>query len=105
MSMRAIIGSIAIACASACAQPAPPAARVVDIAAPDGVVLKGTLFAAPAGGPAVLLLHQCDEQRHVWDPLGPKLAAAGITALAIDFRGYGESGGTAHDTLANAELG
>jgi dienelactone hydrolase len=77
---------------------------VVDIAAADGVVLKGTLFAAARRGSAVLLLHQCDDQRTVWDPLGTRLAAAGITALSIDYRGYGESGGTPHDRLANAEL-
>jgi dienelactone hydrolase len=86
-----------------CAPAAPPS-RAVDIATADGVVLKGTLFAAASRGPAVLLLHQCDDQRTVWDPLGTRLAAAGITALSIDYRGYGESGGTPHDQLANAEL-
>lgn len=103
--LRASIAAAVLVQTVACAPSAPPGPRVVDIPAPDGVVLKGTLFAAPAGGPAVLLLHQCDEQRHVWDPLGPTLAAAGITALAVDYRGYGESGGTPHDKLTNAELG
>jgi dienelactone hydrolase len=88
----------------ACAPGAPPAPTTVDITAPDGLVLKGTLFAGPRGGPAVLLLHQCDEQRKVWDPLGTRLAAAGITALSVDYRGYGESGGTPHDKLTNDEL-
>jgi hypothetical protein len=37
----------------ACAATAPPAPRVVDIATADGVVLKGTLFAAAKRGPAV----------------------------------------------------
>jgi len=86
-----------------CGRAAPPAPRTVDIAAADGVVLKGTLFAAPGGGPAVLLLHQCDDRRTVWDPLGPRLAAAGITALSVDYRGYGDSGGTPHDKLTTAE--
>jgi dienelactone hydrolase len=62
------------------------------------------LFASSSGGPAVLLLHQCDEQRKVWDSLGTRLADAGITALSVDYRGYGESGGTPHDKLSNAEL-
>ena len=91
----------------ALAAAAPPAAgraaaqtpRVVDIPAADGVTLKGTLFAAPRPGPAVLLLHQCDDRRTVWDPLGLALARAGVTALAVDYRGYGESGGTPHDQL------
>ena len=95
---------LAILLTTACHSAAPPP-RTVDIRAADGVVLKGTLFAAPSAGPAVLLLHQCDDHRTVWDPLGPPLAAAGITALSIDFRGYGDSGGTPHDKLPNAELG
>ena len=78
----------------------PPSAHAVDVTAPDGVTLKGTLFPAAAPGPAVLLLHQCDDRRTVWDPLGWRLAAAGITALSIDYRGYGESGGTPHDQLS-----
>lgn len=82
-----------------------PTERVVDITAPDGLVLKGTLFSAARPGPAVLLLHQCDEQRKVWNPLGARLARAGVTALSVDYRGYGESGGTPHDKLSNAELG
>ena len=89
-----------------CAPAAPPSARPVDIVASDGVMLKGTLFPVVStvpSGPAVLLLHQCDDRRTVWDPLGPRLAAAGITALSVDFRGYGESGGTPHDTLSGEQ--
>jgi dienelactone hydrolase len=93
------------AAACAPATPAAPAApKVVDIKASDGLTLKGTLFSAASPGPAVLLLHQCDEQRKVWDSLGTRLAAAGVTALSVDYRGYGESGGTPHDKLSNAEL-
>lgn len=66
-------------------------------------MLKGTLFAAAKPGPAVLLLHQCDEQRKVWDSLGVKLSRAGITTLTIDYRGYGESGGTPHAKLTPPE--
>jgi dienelactone hydrolase len=95
----------AAALTAACHPAVPPPPRVVEIRATDGVVLKGTLFAAASSGPAVLLLHQCDDRRTVWDPLGPPLAAAGITALSIDFRGYGESGGTPHDKMSNEELG
>ena len=89
-----------------CTRSAPASARPVDIVASDGVTLKGTLFPAistASSGPAVLLLHQCDDRRTVWDPLGPRLAAAGITALSVDYRGYGESGGTPHDRLSNEQ--
>ncbi len=102
--MLVFAASASLTVTIACAPAATPAPRVVDIAASDGVVLKGTLFAAARRGSAVLLLHQCDDQRTVWDPLGTRLAAAGITALSIDYRGYGESGGTPHDKLADGEL-
>jgi len=65
----------------------------VDIQAPDGVNLKGTYFSAGQQGPAILLLHQCNMDRHAWDGLAAALAANGFNVLTFDFRGYGESGG------------
>ena len=67
----------------------------VDIKAPDGVVLKGTYLAPDAGksGPAVVLLHQCNMDRHAWDGLAGDLANAGFRVLTVDFRGYGDSKG------------
>ena len=41
----------------------------------------------------------CNTTRSSWTPLGSQLAAAGIHALAMDYRGYGESGGPRFDTL------
>ena len=41
----------------------------------------------------MLLLHQCNMDRHAWDALAADLAGAGIHVLALDYRGYGESGG------------
>src|SRR5215510_9320805 len=86
-----------------CTRIAPAAERAVDIAAPDGATLKAMLFPAASPGPAVLLLHQCDDRRTVWDPLGLRLAAAGITALAVDYRGFGESAGPRYDTLSGEQ--
>jgi dienelactone hydrolase len=65
----------------------------VDIQAPDGVSLKGTYFSAGRPGPAMLLLHQCNMDRHAWDGLAEDLAGNGFNVLTIDFRGFGESGG------------
>jgi len=103
--MRVALGTMVVAmlAAAACKPVAQPVTRVVEVGAPDGVNLKGTLFSSASPGPAVLLLHQCDDQRTVWDPLGQRLAAAGITALAIDYRGFGESGGTRYDALSNEQ--
>ena len=48
--------------------------------APDG----------PSRG-TVLLLHGGGQTRHSWREAGPSLAEAGWTAVAIDFRGHGDS--------------
>jgi dienelactone hydrolase len=69
------------------------AERVVDLKASDGIALKATYFAAAKPGPGVLLLHQCNRQRKVWDSLAQQLASSGINVLTLDLRGYGESGG------------
>lgn len=98
-------GALAVTAAFAVGCTATPAApRVMDVLTSDGVVLKATVFATAKPGPAVLMLHQCDEQRKVWDSLGVKLMRSGITAVSLDYRGYGESGGTPHDKLEAAEF-
>jgi len=71
----------------------PPASQVIDLKAPDGTLLKASYFAAAKPGPGVLLLHQSNRTRKAWDELAGQLAAAGIHALTLDMRGYGESGG------------
>lgn len=81
----------------------PPAARVIDLKASDGTILRATYFAAAKPGPGVLLLHQCNRQRKVWDDLAGQLATAGINVLTFDLRGFGESGGTPFDKLTPQE--
>jgi len=82
-----------------CVAQAQPAERVVDLTASDGTKLKATYFAAAQPGPGVLLLHQCNRQRKVWDGLARQLAATGINVLTFDLRGFGESGGEPFDKL------
>ena len=77
--------------------------REVDLQASDGTLLKASYFAAERPGPGVLLLHQGNRQRKEWDGLASQLAAAGINALTIDLRGFGESGGKRFDTLTGKE--
>src|SRR5271166_1876830 len=86
------------------AQPA-PAPRVVDLTASDGTLLKATYFTAAKPGPGVLLLHQCNRQRKVWDDLAAPLASAGINVLTFDLRGFGESGGDRFDKLTPQQEG
>jgi len=89
--------------AVSCAAQQAPAPRVVDLAAADGTKLKATFYSAGKPGPGVLLLHQCNQQRKGWDGLATQLAAAGISVLTLDYRGYGESEGTAPKDLPPAE--
>lgn len=81
-----------------------PAPRVVDLTAPDGLQLKGTFSGAAASGPGVLLLHQCNRQRKVWDDLARRMAAAGMNVMTVDLRGYGDSEGTPIDKLKPEEI-
>lgn len=66
----------------------------VEIKGADGVTLKGNYFSSGRRGPAILLIHQCNMDRHAWDGLAADLAAGGISVLTYDNRGFGESGGT-----------
>jgi dienelactone hydrolase len=77
--------------------------RVVDMSASDGVKLKGTFFAAGKPGPGVLLLHQCNKDRQIWNGLARELADSGINVMTLDLRNFGESGGTPSDNLSPQE--
>jgi len=89
--------------AAACHTAKVPAPRAVDLTAADGAKLKATYFAAARPGPGILLLHQCNRDRKMWDDLAAHLAASGMNVLTLDFRGYGESAGTAPYKLPPAE--
>src|SRR4029077_15563974 len=41
--------------------------------------------------PLVVLSHQLERDRHSWDPLVPRLLAAGYAVVTVDQRGCGES--------------
>lgn len=69
----------------------------VSFKAADGFALTGTFHPVDRGGPAILLLHQCDADRRIYEQLATMLNAAGYNVLAFDFRGFGGSkagGGT-----------
>ena len=76
------------------AQGKPPAAQVVDLKAGGGVTLKATYYPAGRPGPGILMLHACNKDRASWAQLATDAAAKGFHVLALDFRGFGESGGT-----------
>jgi len=68
--------------------------RNVDIPAGDGSTLKSTLYVSAKPGPGILLLHQCNADRQIYDNLGTMLSTAGYNALSFDLRG------TASDRMA-----
>jgi dienelactone hydrolase len=63
----------------------------LDVMATDGAKLRATYYSPGKPGPGMLLLHQCNMNRKSWTALGAALAERGIHALAIDYRGYGDS--------------
>lgn len=96
-----VLIAVFLAVVTAAAQAPEP--RVVDLTASDGTVLKATFFGAGKPAPGILLLHQCNRQRKMWDDLASRLAAAGMNVLTLDFRNFGESPGAPFAQLALAE--
>ena len=84
-----------------CPAKEPPSQQVVDLTASDGIKLKVSYFAAGEPGARVLLLHQCDHDRKIWDGLAQQMAAAGIHVLTMDLRGYGDSGDRPHNKVGS----
>lgn len=97
-----LLATIPASQASAAAR-RPPPVRVVELKAADGVILKGSYFAAAGPGPGMLLLHQGNRDRRDWDGLARRLARVGINILTLDMRGYGDSAGPPHDQLTRQE--
>ena len=68
----------------------------------DGLDIVATFY--PTTGtdkaPVVLLLHQFEGDRGQWDPIIPDLTGHNYNVLAIDLRGFGNTGGTADWKLA-----
>jgi len=55
-----------------------------------GVRIAGDSWGDP-NGPLVILQHGGGQTRHAWKSAGEQLGAAGYYAVAIDFRGHGDS--------------
>ena len=75
------------------ALPALAETRVVDLQTSDGINLKASYTSPGRTGPAMLLIHQCNMDRSSWEAISTALVASGIHVLALDLRGFGESGG------------
>ena len=64
-------------------------AREVTFASPDGGMVSADLYGS--GDQGVVLAHGRIFDKESWRPLAIRLANEGMTALPIDFRGYGSS--------------
>jgi pimeloyl-ACP methyl ester carboxylesterase len=83
---------------------ADPFTEAVAFTTSDGIQLAGTLFGN--GDVAVVLAHQGTPgaDQTTWYGFGELLAERGYTALAFDFRGIGESGGTPDRSKLDTDL-
>lgn len=97
-SIRLTPDTTAAICAllMACAGPAEASGRAVTFTSEDGTTLAGELFEASSRpAPGVVLVHMLSRSKSDWGSLGDRLQDAGLTALAIDLRGHGNSSGSA----------
>lgn len=91
--------------------PAAAGGRPVTFASLDGVSLAGQLYeAGQRPAPGVVLVHMLSRSRADWDVPAMMLQSLGVTALALDLRGHGGSGGAAdlsvmvHDVRAAVQF-
>ena len=86
-------------------EPATDPTHDVDIRTTDGVILKGSYLSPGKPGPAIVLFHQGNMDRHAWDSLAGDLTAAGFHVLTVDERGKGESGGRVQGQVDGSRQG
>ena len=97
-TLVAALGALLVAFASAA--PAAAQSMDIDLTGADGAMLKATYTSPGQPGPAMLLIHQCNMDRHSWDSIAGGLVDAGVHVLTMDLRGFGDSEG---EPLAGAE--
>lgn len=79
--------------------------QVVEVAAADGLTLIGDYYAAgDEAAPAVLLMHMYGSERGAWNPVIPTLSEAGYAVLAVDLRGFGDTGGDEDFVAAQGDV-
>ena len=91
--MRATLSIVVGFAALALAAPMAAESTDVDLNASDGVTLKATYSSPGRPGPGMLLIHQCNMDRTSWSGITAELVDAGIHVVALDLRGFGDSGG------------
>lgn len=68
-----------------------PMKQRVEFTTDDGVVIVGNWYPVEAATRVALLLHMMPATKESWSELAKELNRRGLSALAIDLRGHGES--------------
>ncbi|MGJ8681815.1 alpha/beta hydrolase [Paraglaciecola sp.] len=80
-------------------------AKPISFSTNKNIEVKGDYYAPTnASKLGVLMLHQCNFNRSMYNQIGLKLAKQGVHALSIDFRGFGESTDAEFDVNKVREL-
>jgi len=83
------LGAIALVVGTAVAVANEPIS--ITLTAEDGFELAASRWQGEPGAGGVLLLHQCNSTRAMYDDLGTDLSDRGFHVLSLDFRGFGDS--------------
>lgn len=71
----------------------PPDTELVALRTEDNVTIQALKFNRPASDKAVLFFHGNAGNIYGWMSYGERLRRMGFTALLVEYRGYGQSGG------------
>ena len=69
---------------------------------PDGLVLRGHEW--PADGPAVVFVHDLDDDLDAWGPVTAEVASHGLRVISVELRGHGLSDGEPDPDLLGQDL-
>lgn len=100
-----IVAATATATQPGLGTPQPP--QTVKIAASDGLQIVGLFYPSILSGsqaPAALLLHQYGSNKHELQDFIPSLINEGYSVLAVDMRGFGDTGGKEDWKLAETDV-
>jgi predicted acyl esterase len=105
MMLGAVGFTTTVGVIAAATEAATPEPQEIKIKMADGLEILGTFYAsaAQAQAPAVLLLHQYQGSRSQWAAFTAVLNGKGYNVLAVDQRGFGETGSTADWKLAQTD--
>lgn len=104
---RVVAAGVLLLTLAGCSSPEEVTTRVARFATADGVELVGDVRGR--GDAGVVLAHMFPTDRTSWSEFAELLAQEGFHVLAMDFRGFGDSGGTRdisqlwQDVLAGAD--